>query len=142
MSNTGPTIASILEGKAKEVYVTPAAASIREAAKVMAEHNIGLLAVTGADGEFVGVLSERDIVRAMAEPGAAVASMTVDQLYTRDVVTCTPDDNPHDVMATMNAQRFRHVPVVVDAELQGVISQGDVIKYVLREVEYATLPIL
>ena len=68
--------------------------------------------------------------------------MNVEDLYTRDVVACTPDDHPHDVMATMNTQGFRHVPVVENVAVLGIVSLADVTRYVLREVEYAALPIL
>ncbi len=142
MPETGLKIASILESQGGEVYAASADATIGDAAKIMGANNIGLVVVIGGDGGFTGVLSERDIVRVIAEQGADVLTMKVEKFYTRDVVVCAPDDNPHDVLATMNAQGFRHVPVVEDGKVLGIVSLSDVTRYALREIEYAALPIL
>lgn len=142
MPDFGLKIFSILESRGDEVYATSTDATIADAAEIMGANNIGLVVVTGGDGDFFGVLSERDIVRAIADHGADALTKTVEALYTRDVVACGPGDNPHDVLATMNAQGFRHVPVVEDGKVLGIVSLSDVTRYVLREVESAALPIL
>ncbi len=136
------TIANMLEGRELAVFATSPSAPIGDAAKTMGSKKIGLLVVTGAEGEFFGVLSERDIIRAIGEDGADALAKPVDSLYTRDVVACAMDDNPHDVMATMNHGGFRHIPVVDQGKVQAVVSLSDMTRYVLREVEYAALPIL
>lgn len=136
------TIADMLEGRELSVHSVAPASPISDATKVMGANKIGLVVVTGPEGEFFGVLSERDIIRALGEDGADALAQTVDSLYTRDGVACAMDDNPHDVMATMNHGGFRHIPVVDQGKVQAVVSLADMTQYVLREVEYAALPIL
>ena len=91
--------------------------------------------VGGPDGALLGILSERDIVRAMPEHGPDIFKLTVEQLMTRDVVTCSSDDRVNDLMKKMTAGRFRHLPVVDDGSLTGIISIGDVVKSRLEELE-------
>lgn len=142
MADGNLTIARMLEGRELVVYATAPTATIGEAARTMGSKKIGLVVVTGSEGEFFGVLSERDIIRAIGEDGADALAKPVETLYARDVVACAMDDNPHDVMATMNQGGFRHIPVVDQGKVQAVVSLSDMTQFVLREVEYAALPIL
>jgi CBS domain-containing protein len=83
----------------------------------------------------LGIISERDIARAVADRGAALGDMRVGDLMTREVVTCAPDDSIGEIMAIMTERRFRHLPVMQDGAMCGIISIGDVVKSRLEEVE-------
>jgi len=109
--------------------------TVATAAEILKQENIGALMVRGADGDLAGILSERDIVRAMPQHGPDLFSLTVEQLMTRDVITCSSEDRVHDLMKKMTAGRFRHLPVVDDGSLTGIISIGDVVKSRLEELE-------
>jgi CBS domain-containing protein len=88
-----------------------------------------------AGERIVGIISERDIVRGLAKHGAAVAALSVSDLMTPEVLTCSPNDTIAEIMAVMTAQRFRHLPVVEDGRLAGIVSIGDVVKYRLDETK-------
>ncbi len=88
------------------------------------------------DGALAGILSERDIVRAIPEYGGELLDLTVSHLMTHSVVTCGPEGHVHQIMKTMTAKHFRHMPVLEDGELIGMISIGDVVKSRLDELEY------
>lgn len=109
--------------------------TIATAAEVLKRENIGALMVLGPGGELAGILSERDIVRAMPQHGPDLFSLRVAQLMTRDVVTCSSQDRVHDLMKKMTSGRFRHLPVIDDGKLTGIISIGDVVKSRLEELE-------
>ncbi len=109
--------------------------SIPEAARILKEEHIGALMIMGDDGTLVGIMSERDIVRAIPEHGADLFSLSVEQLMTRSVVTCGPDARVHQIMEKMTAGHFRHMPVLEDGNLIGMISIGDVVKTRLDELE-------
>jgi CBS domain-containing protein len=100
------------------------------------ENRIGAVLVLNAAGKIAGILSERDIVSGMAKHGAAVTTMTVGSLMTREVMTCQPTDLIADIMATMTARRIRHLPVVEEGQLLGIISIGDVVKSRLDEAAH------
>jgi CBS domain-containing protein len=91
--------------------------------------------IMGDDGALVGIMSERDIVRAIPEYGADFLSLSVEQLMTRSVVTCGPDARVHQIMKKMTEGHFRHMPVLEDGKLIGMISIGDVVKTRLDELE-------
>ena len=104
---------------------------VAQAAAKLAERRIGALIVTpesGAAGEFSGILSERDIVRTLAQQGSGCLDWRVGDLMTRDVICAAPSDSMDSVLATMTERRFRHMPVVEDGVLVGVISIGDAVK--------------
>ena len=109
--------------------------TVATAADVLKRENIGAVMVSGPDGTLSGILSERDIVRAMPQHGPDIFKLTVEQLMTRDVVTCSSEDRVNDLMKKMTAGRFRHLPVVDDGSLTGIISIGDVVKSRLEELE-------
>ncbi len=131
-------IAQILAGKGSKVIATRPDATIAKVAGVLKQKRIGALVVTDADGRLCGIISERDLARGLADHGAALLEMKVAQLMTADVVTCAPDDGLETLMQTMTERRFRHLPVVRDGELIGIISIGDVVKHRLQELEAET----
>ena len=131
-------IAQILAGKGSEVVSTRPEATIAEVAGLLKEKRIGAVVVTDADGRLCGIISERDLARGLANYGSKLLDMKVGGLMTSDVVTCSPDDGIETLMQTMTDGRFRHLPVVKDGELTGIISIGDVVKHRLKELEAET----
>ncbi|MHA1566108.1 MAG: CBS domain-containing protein [Alphaproteobacteria bacterium] len=128
-------VRTILSTKGSSVETILPSASITEAAKQLRNRNLGALIVSNTGTTVDGILSERDIIRALAISGAQTLDKRVDDLMTADVHTCTPDDTVADIMVKMTAKRIRHVPVVNDDALCGIISIGDVVKIRLEEVE-------
>src|SRR4029079_17083019 len=110
-------------------------ANLAAAAKLLSTHRIGAVVILGAGGRLSGILSERDIVRALSEHGAAALNFPVAQAMTRNVATCTADESVASIMERMTAGKFRHMPVVVDGQLTGLISIGDVVKHRVQEIE-------
>ena len=111
-------------------------ACLAEAARLLAERRIGALVVRDKSGALAGILSERDLVRAMASGGAAALDQTVDRYLTREVVTCRLTDTTEMLMETMTRGRFRHLPVLDDHGLLcGLVSIGDVVKSRIAETE-------
>jgi CBS domain-containing protein len=129
------TVQSILSMKGSDVVTIEPSASLAVAAKTLAERNIGALVVTGADRRVVGILSERDIVHELAEQGAAVLERPLSEFMTRKVMTCSHADTISSVMERMTQGKFRHLPVVEQNRLVGIISIGDVVKQRLQEME-------
>jgi CBS domain-containing protein len=128
-------IAQILAGKGREVVSTRPDATIAEVAGLLKARRIGAVVVTDADGQLCGIISERDLARGLADHGADLLDMRVSQLMTADVVTCSPEDGIGQLMQTMTERRFRHLPVVQDGRMVGIISIGDVVKHRLQELE-------
>ncbi|HVG78150.1 MAG: CBS domain-containing protein [Candidatus Rokuibacteriota bacterium] len=121
------TIASILATKGNKVVTIRPEQSIRDALRVLADHNIGALVAIDPSRRPVGILSERDVVRA-AVRDEAVFGLTVSQLMTRDVIVGAPGDDLAAVGQTMIQRRIRHLPVVEGGKLIGMVSIGDVVK--------------
>ncbi len=109
--------------------------TVQTAAALMADKKIGALPVQDDAGTLAGILSERDISRGLAERGAGLASLTVGDLMTRDVVTCKPEDSVKDAMTAMSNRHIRHLLVLSKGVLAGVISQRDVMNAMLRETQ-------
>lgn len=126
-------VRSILKAKGRDVFSVSPHVTVIEATKELKAKRIGALLVCDAEDVIVGVLSERDIVRALAERGAAILEQPVSSLMTRRLVTCDPDDNVDTVMGLMTERRVRHIPVVEDDRLYGLISIGDAVKFRLAE---------
>jgi CBS domain-containing protein len=124
----------ILREKGGEVIGITGDATLSEAARLLARKRIGALIVRGSNGELSGILSERDVVRAVAEESVSALARPVAAYMTRAVATCTEADSVDDLMEMMTHGRFRHVPVV-DAQdrLQGIVSIGDVVKSRIEE---------
>jgi CBS domain-containing protein len=110
-------------------------ADIAAAAKLLAAHRIGALMIRGAGGRLAGILSERDIVRTLAAHGAGAIDLPVGQVMTRAVETCGENDTVAGIMERMTMGKFRHMPVLRDGEIIGLISIGDVVKHRVDEVE-------
>jgi CBS domain-containing protein len=102
------------------------------------ENGIGVLVVLNEDGQVAGILSERDIVRGLAQQGARALDRRVEDLMSRPIHTCKPTDEIRDVMARMTNFRIRHLPVVDEGRLRGMVSIGDVVKHRLTEMETET----
>lgn len=130
------TVAQILKEKGNKVISVAGQDTILHALEVMKQHHIGALLVLGPRDKIAGVLSERDIVRALPDSGASLLADPVSSLMTKDVITCTPDHSISDVMALMTKHRFRHMPVLKDGKLIGVISIGDAVKERISETEH------
>ena len=128
-------VKSIIDNKGRDVVTIEPGVSLDTAAKLMAERRIGAVVVLGTDDRVVGILSERDIVRSISERGAGAMQEQVSQVMTRKVVTCTLDETIHSIMERMTAGKFRHLPVVEQGRLAGIISIGDVVKNRIMEME-------
>ena len=129
-------IQDVIQGKASQQVVTIGPdATVRELIALLAEHNVGALVVSD-DGERVaGIVSERDVVRRL-HADATVLDTPVSSIMTVDVRTCAREDSLTDLMQTMTEHRIRHVPVVADGRLTGIISIGDVVKNRIGELEF------
>ena len=128
-------IRQILAGKGREVVSTRPDATIAEVARLLKAKRIGAVVVTDADGALCGIISERDLARGLADHGAELLGMRVRDLMTADVSTCAPDDGIDKLMQQMTEGRFRHLPVIEDGRMIGIISIGDVVKHRLQELE-------
>ena len=126
-------VSQILREKGRDVLAISPGATLAEAARVLTKHRIGALIVRDEDGGLSGIISERDVVRAVAEEGAAALAFTVDARMTRDVATCQQTDTIEEIMETMTRCRFRHLPVVEEDSVIGIISIGDVVKLRIAE---------
>jgi CBS domain-containing protein len=130
------TVSIILAGKGRDVVSIAPNASLASAVSLLTEKHIGALVILGAGNRIAGILSERDIVRALAERGAAALGEPVSQIMTRKVSICTENETVAGIMERMTDGKFRHVPVVDDdQQLVGIVSIGDVVKYRLGEME-------
>lgn len=129
------TVSTILAGKGRDVVTIEPHASLGSVVRLLAEKRIGAALVLGADRRIVGIVSERDIVRVLAERGAAVLEEPVSQTMTRKVSTCNESETVSNIMERMTDGKFRHVPVVDDGRLVGIVSIGDIVKHRLHEME-------
>ena len=128
-------ISDVLRGKGSTVVTVEPATDVRTLLGVLAEHGIGATVVSSDGRTIEGIVSERDIVRALAARGAAVLSDPVAEIMTAEVQTCPPSAHVDELMRTMTQGRFRHVPVVVDGALTGLVSIGDIVKHRVDELE-------
>jgi CBS domain-containing protein len=129
------TISIILASKGREVVTIAPSASLASAVGLLVEKCIGAVLILGADRRVVGILSERDVVRALAERGAGALEEPVSQTMTREVSTCNENESVFNIMERMTDERSRHVPVVDQGKLVGIVSIGDVVKHRLQEME-------
>jgi CBS domain-containing protein len=129
------TVKAILSRKGGDVVTIAPTAQLAEAVKLLAARRIGAIVITGPGERVAGILSERDIVRVLAERGTAVLDEQVGAVMTRNVVTCTGAETVSAIMERMTAHRFRHLPVVEQNKLVGIISIGDVVKRRVEEIE-------
>ncbi len=128
-------VRDILRDKGENVVSLATNEPVANGLAMMAEKHIGAVLITGDDGSIAGILSERDIVAAIHTHGEGVFGKTVGELMTAKVVTCSPQDPIVAIMGMMTAKRFRHVPVLENGKLVGLISIGDVVKFRIEETE-------
>lgn len=127
------SIDTIIRSKGNGVVTSTPDATIADVTRLMADYRIGLVVVCNAAGTVAGVLSERDVVRAVADYGARVAELRVADVCTGNPIVCTPQHHARDVLKVMNERGFRHMPVVEHGMLRGLVSIKDVLKYMLEE---------
>jgi CBS domain-containing protein len=129
-------IRDVLQGKGAAVEVIGPDAPLREVVGRLAEHRIGALVITDEAGGVVGIVSERDVVRSLAADGTAALARPVREVMSTPVTTCTADDDVVALMSIMTDRRIRHVPVVGDGRLEGIVSIGDVVKSRVDQLEH------
>jgi CBS domain-containing protein len=128
------SLKTILAAKGGDVICIEPTADLSAAAKLLSTHRIGVLVVLDADRRLVGILSERDIVRAMAETGKTVLQVPVAQVMTRDVSTCDVNDSISSVIDRMTTGKFRHMPVLDKDRIAGLVSIGDALKWHIETI--------
>ena len=128
-------ISDVLRAKGGQVVTVTPDMTVQQLLTVLAEHRIGAVVVSHDGPSVDGIVSERDIVRALARSGAAVMSERVTAIYTADVHTVTPDTALDEVARMMTERRVRHAPVTLDGDLRGIVSIGDVVKSRIDELE-------
>ena len=121
-------IADILRGKGSSVATVAPTATLADLIGDLARYNVGALPVVDEDGQLVGIVSERDVVRQLHAHGAEVLRVQVAEFMTAGVTTCAPTDKVADLARVMTEGRFRHLPVVVNGSLAGIVSIGDLVK--------------
>jgi CBS domain-containing protein len=129
------TVKAILSVKGTDVFTIEPTANLAGAARLLAERKVGALVVTGPDRRVIGIVSERDIVQELAAHGAASFDLPLTEVMTRNVMTCGVGDTISSVMERMTNGKFRHLPVVEQGRLTGLVSIGDVVKHRLKEME-------
>jgi CBS domain-containing protein len=128
-------ISQVLRHKGREVATIDGAESVRTALAMLAEHGIGALVVSSDGRQVEGIVSERDVARGLHSRGAELLTEPVSSVMTAQVHTCSPHASVHELAQTMTDHRVRHVPVVEDGALIGIVSIGDVVKARLDELE-------
>jgi CBS domain-containing protein len=131
-------VSDILRAKGTKVVTVRPDQSIAHCAQRLRLERIGAMIVSASGATVEGIISERDIVYGLAVHGAAVMTMTVADLMTKNVVTCGPDDTISHVSRVMTQRRIRHLPVMDEQRLAGIVSVGDVVKHRLDELELET----
>jgi CBS domain-containing protein len=126
-------VRNILKNKGAAVVTARQEDTLQRIARLIAEHRIGAVLVLEAGGAPLAIVSERDIVNALAASGAAVLEMPAARVMSRSLLTCRPDQTADEVLAIMTENRVRHLPVVSEGRLEGIVSIGDVVKLKLDE---------
>jgi len=129
------SVADILQRKGRQVSTVRSLDGVKAAVQKLHEERIGALVVLDRWGKLVGMLSERDVIHALARYGAEALGFEVHELMSPDVTTCMPDDRIDAVMQVMTAHRIRHLPVMDKGQLVGLVSMGDLVKHRLDEKE-------
>lgn len=117
----------------KDVVTVRPDAAVTDVVQLLNEHKIGALPVCGSTGDLVGIVSERDIIRALSKSNPSFGDLRVSDLMTFNVATCSMDDKVEEVMAVMDRRSIRHVPVVADGRLVTILSSRDILAALLRE---------
>ena len=131
-------IADILDTKGRTVHSVLPWLTVAEVVERLGKLGVGAVLVCDENRAIRGIVSERDIVRALRKHGAALLGMPVSDVMTHYVETCEPDETVAHAMARMTAGRYRHLPVLVDGRLAGMVSIGDLVKHRVREMELET----
>ncbi len=129
------TVASILAEKGRDVFTIVQDEKMSKVVDILAENRVGAMVVVDSNENVAGIISERDIVREISKSGASVLKQPVAAYMTRAVISCDEADTVDQVMGVMSENRFRHVPVVTDGKLTGIISIGDVVKRKIQQAE-------
>ena len=135
------TVKAILSRKGNDVVTINPTATLCDAVRILDKHRIGAVVITDADQQILGILSERDIVHTLAHNvrvagGCQLCDEPVEKVMTREVTTCKQSDTVHELMERMTRGKFRHLPVIEDGKLAGIISIGDVVKHRLAEMSF------
>jgi CBS domain-containing protein len=128
-------VRQILETKGTDVATVPSSANLTEVAASLADHGIGALVVSNDGETILGIVSERDLARAVARQGPAALELPVTAAMTSEVRTCSLSDTVDELMEVMTQQRIRHLPVAIDDRLTGIVSIGDVVKHRVAELQ-------
>jgi len=131
-------ISDVLDAKGRTVHTIVPFATVADAVARLGAHRVGALLVSEGDGRIGGIVSERDVIRELGVRGAALLACTVADIMTRNVATVAPDESLAHAMALMTRGRYRHLPVVDDGHLVGMVSIGDLVKHRLKEMELQT----
>jgi len=129
------SVAHILKKKGRNVITVGPGQTLHEVASLLAKHRIGAVIVSTGGGGISGIISERDVVRVLAEAGASALSRPAQDFMTVKVRTCTPHDSEQHLMSLMTEHRIRHLPVLENGRLAGMISIGDVVKLRIESIE-------
>ncbi|WP_446666332.1 CBS domain-containing protein [Flexivirga sp. B27] len=127
-------IQELLKGKGSDVVTVAADASVGQLVQLLADHKIGAVVVVTGE-EIAGIISERDVVRALPGGAEGLLERPVSSLMTSDVISCSPDDEVSSLAESMTEHRFRHLPVVQGGQLVGIVSIGDIVKNRLEELQ-------
>jgi len=122
------TVRAILKNKGAAVVTAVPGETLHRIAQLIAEYRIGAVLILDKEGRPGGIVSERDIVNALSAYGAGALAMTAAETMTRNLVTCRPDNTPDEILAVMTNSRVRHLPVLDDGQMVGIVSIGDVVK--------------
>ena len=129
-------VATILKQKGRGVFTTTSDKSLLDIAKLLAQHGIGCIVILGDDDKIVGIVSERDLMRAIGQAGSKVLREPVSDFMTKTVVTAREADTVDRLMSEMTTHRFRHMPVVERGRLLGLVSIGDLVKIHVADAEF------
>jgi CBS domain-containing protein len=131
----GTKVSSVLKQKGYDVVTVAPHQTIASVVKVLTQNRIGAAPVINEEGQLIGIISERDIIRGMSDHADAVLALPAEHLMTRDVKTCSSEAQLVEIMEVMTLHRIRHLPVIQDGALHGIVSIGDVVKQRLEEVQ-------
>ncbi len=129
------SVSQILKQKGRDVITASPGDTVQAVAETLGKMRIGAVVVSSGGGKIDGIVSERDVVRAVGEQGGAALSKPVSSIMTKNVKSCSDNDSEMELMALMTQHRIRHLPVVTDGKLSGMISIGDVVKFRIEAIE-------
>ena len=128
-------VSGLLAGKGSDVVTVAPDTPVGSVAAQLAQHRIGAVVVSGDGSAIDGIVSERDIVRALADQGASALEQPASAIMTSEVFTCEPRTTVEELMGLMTEHRIRHIPVVIDGKLTAIVSIGDIVKHRIDELQ-------